>query len=129
MGHLAVVPRPLQDHQHQHLLRELLQPPHNLSCPPGHGVVPYYGNMLELSNYNPVYVKWFNPEYVGMDEVEYAGVVDDNECWYNYNPVMNGLFTWIIAQATPTPEPSTIVLLGVGCFGLLGYAWRWKRLV
>jgi threonine dehydrogenase-like Zn-dependent dehydrogenase len=25
------------------------------------------------------------------------------------------------------PEPSTLVLLGIGVIGLLTYAWRWRK--
>ena len=31
------------------------------------------------------------------------------------------------ATADPTPEPSTLALLGVGAIGLLGYAWRKRK--
>ena len=30
-------------------------------------------------------------------------------------------------DAIPTPEPSTLVLLGIGLLGLLAYAWRKRR--
>ena len=31
------------------------------------------------------------------------------------------------AQFAPTPEPSTMMLLGFGVAGLLSYAWRPRR--
>ena len=33
----------------------------------------------------------------------------------------------IAVYGTPTPEPSTLVLLTVGLIGLLAYAWRKRR--
>jgi hypothetical protein len=37
--------------------------------------------------------------------------------------------TWFagIQAVHPIPEPSTIVLLGTGLFGLLAYAWRKRK--
>jgi hypothetical protein len=34
---------------------------------------------------------------------------------------------WTGSLASPVPEPSTFVLLGVGAFSLLGYGWRRRR--
>ena len=40
---------------------------------------------------------------------------------YQLEPPSN---PFIIATASPTPEPSTLVLLGIGAVSLLAYAWR-----
>jgi hypothetical protein len=45
------------------------------------------------------------------------------------NPGGAGVFTSQSFTPPPTsvPEPSSILLLGIGCFGLLGYSWRRRK--
>jgi len=38
-----------------------------------------------------------------------------------------GTGDWVIATTSPVPEPSTLVLLGIGAISLLAYAWRKRR--
>lgn len=40
---------------------------------------------------------------------------------------VNGYGTAFALNLTPTPEPSSLALLGVGALGLIGYARRWRR--
>ena len=47
-------------------------------------------------------------------------------CGYGINP--SGQTDAYLLTPSPTPEPSTLVLLAAGALGLLGYAWRRRRL-
>ena len=65
-------------------------------------------------------------EYVNSPQgVAYCGVIATLDCWETPNPTMNNSQTWVIADGGhPVPEPSTLVLLGIGAVSLLAYAWR-----
>ncbi|MGB7732281.1 MAG: PEP-CTERM sorting domain-containing protein [Thermoguttaceae bacterium] len=75
-----------------------------------------------------------NPDHYSLTPFSFTFPVDPS--WWGtnqplqfevYNDVaLTGLQVQISGVWT-VPEPSTIVLLGVGIFGLLAYAWRWRR--
>jgi hypothetical protein len=44
-----------------------------------------------------------------------------------FTKIANSPVGWAGSIAAPIPEPSTIVLLGVGAISLLGYALRQRR--
>jgi hypothetical protein len=67
------------------------------------------------------------PGFVGSsyDEV----IPESGELFFAYNDQLSdfgdnyGSYT-VTASLSPTPEPSTFALLGVGAIGLIGWAWR-----
>jgi hypothetical protein len=64
-----------------------------------------------FSTWLPIEGTYISP--VTGQEVSFAGLFD-----------MNGYLTFVGAQAAPVPEPGTLVLLGFGVLGLLGFGWR-----
>jgi len=54
--------------------------------------------------------------YTTTDTLHYLGGTGAN--WQPYEG---------FSEVYAVPEPSTLVLLGVGAIGLLGYTWRWRQ--
>ena len=71
---------------------------------------------IVLSNFNQSGMSWAQGDFNGDGTINGA---DLNIVLSNFNQV---------ARATAAvPEPSTLVLLGIGAFSLLGFAWRRRR--
>jgi hypothetical protein len=68
---------------------------------------------IVLSNYNKTGMTWGEGDFNGDGSVN---CVDLNAYYSN---------TGIASATGAAPEPSSLVLLGVGAVGLL--AWRWRR--
>ena len=54
-------------------------------------------------------------------------VQNGNEILLNYEGIAALENSQSVIDITTVPEPSTLVLLGVGAIGLLSYAWRWRH--
>ena len=50
-----------------------------------------------------------------------SGIAFPTDSTFEYMPSV------VLQPLVPTPEPSTIVLVAAGLFGLLAYAWRKRK--
>ncbi len=74
------------------------------------------GTMNNLNNFIPSASGW---------TLEQATGINDNGqiCGYGINP-SGQTDSFLLTPTAPTPEPSTVALLGVGAVALIGYRWR-----
>ena len=71
------------------------------------GSILYTAN-VQLSYASPV---WFQADWIGVDSISFDVSIND---WFTMDD-----FTF--NESAPVPEPSTILLMGTGLLGLIGY--------
>jgi hypothetical protein len=64
-------------------------------------------------------------DLTGATSVQYVKIVIDSS--YDVHNWINDVGLGKVRFETATPEPSAIVLLGIGLIGLLAYAWRKRK--
>ena len=79
------------------------------------------GSMMDLNNLIVPGSGWTLEEATGIND---SGQI----CGYGMSPPVYGVVEEHAFLLTPTPEPSTFVLLGAGAIGLLAYTWRRRAL-
>jgi hypothetical protein len=64
----------------------------------------------------------------GFTATSYVADENANNIWGTHPPTLGG-DPWVIAavSSSTTPEPASLTLIGIGAFGMMGYAWRRRR--
>jgi hypothetical protein len=83
---------------------------------------PTQGNLLLDANINSI---TYNPG--GFEDFVFGTGSQFGRAYNGGSDSDTGLATQFTFSAVPTPEPSSLTLLGLGTFTLLGYGWRRRK--